>query len=177
MAVKMLSTVENSFNTIWGVKRSRSIFRKTSDYLSVLIVGPVLVAAAIAITASLENISFAQIILSQGIIKQLIIHFVPFVSLWIAFTGVYIFMPNIRVKIQHALIGGVIAGTIWQIVQWVYINFGIGVAKYNAIYGGFAQFPLFLIWLYISWLIVLFGAEISFASQNVKTYTQEKWAQ
>lgn len=175
--VKMLSTVENSFNTIWGVKRSRSIFRKTSDYLSVLIIGPVLVAAAMAITASLENISLAQKILTQGMIKQLIVHFTPFVSLWIAFTAMYIFMPNTGVKIRHALTGGVIAGTIWQVVQWIYINFGIGVAKYNAIYGGFAQFPLFLIWLYISWVIVLLGAEISFASQNVKTYTQEKWAQ
>ncbi len=175
--VKMLSTVENSFNTIWGVKRSRSILRKTSDYLSVLIVVPVLIAAAMTVTAFLENISFAQKILTQGMIKQLIINFVPFVSLWIAFISVYMFMPNTRVKIQHALIGGVIAGTIWQLVQRIYINFGIGVAKYNAIYGGFAQFPLFLIWLYISWVIVLLGAEISFANQNVKTYTHEKWAQ
>ncbi len=175
--VKMLSTVENSFNTIWGVKRSRSILRKTSDYLSVLIVVPILIAAAITVTAFLENISFAQKILTQGMIKQLIINFAPFVSLWIAFISVYMFMPNTGVRIQHALIGGVIAGTIWQVVQRIYISFGIGVAKYNAIYGGFAQLPLFLIWLYISWVIVLLGAEISFASQNVKTYTQEKWAQ
>lgn len=176
-AIKLLSTVEKSFNTIWGVKRSRSIFRKTSDYISVLIIGPVLIAAAMAITASLESALLAKKILSESVIKQVVIYIVPFVSLWVAFTCIYIFMPNTRVRIQHALIGGIIAGTLWQIGQWIYINFGIGVAKYNAIYGGFAQFPLFLVWLYISWLIILFGAEVSFASQNVKTYTREKQAQ
>jgi membrane protein len=97
----------------------------------------------------------------------------PYCTIWIAFTFIFVFMPNTKVRFKSALIGGIVAGTIFQIVQWVYINFQIGVAKYGAIYGSFAALPLFLLWLQTSWLIVLFGAEVSFAHQNVETYEFE----
>ena len=82
-------------------------------------------------------------------------------------------MPNTKVKLKSGLLAGIIAGTIFQVIQWIYINFQIGVAKYGAIYGSFAALPLFLLWLQTSWLVVLFGAEISFAHQNVETYEFE----
>jgi membrane protein len=94
-------------------------------------------------------------------------------TIWVVFTFIFAFMPNTKVRFKSALIGGITAGTIFQIIQWVYINFQIGVAKYGAIYGSFAALPLFLIWLQMSWLIVLFGAEVSFAHQNVETYEFE----
>jgi membrane protein len=97
----------------------------------------------------------------------------PYGLLWGLFTFLYIFMPNTKVRFSSALLAGIIAGTTFQVVQWAYITFQIGAAKYNAIYGSFAAFPLFLIWLQLSWLIVLYGAEVSFAHQNVDTYEFE----
>jgi membrane protein len=97
----------------------------------------------------------------------------PYVTIWVVFTFIFIFMPNTKVRFKSALIGGIVAGTIFQIVQWVYINFQIGAAKYGAIYGSFAALPLFLMWLQLSWFVILFGAEVSFAHQNVETYEFE----
>jgi membrane protein len=86
---------------------------------------------------------------------------------WIGFTFAYAFIPNTKVKLRAALVGGIVAGTLWQSAQWGYIRWQIGFTKYNAIYGSFAQLPLFLIWLYISWILVLLGAEICYAFQNL----------
>ena len=97
----------------------------------------------------------------------------PYCTLWFLFTFVYIFMPNTKVDFKSGLFAGIVAGTIYQLVQWGYVNFQIGAAQYNAIYGSFAALPLFLIWIQVSWLIVLLGAEISFACQNVDTYEFE----
>jgi membrane protein len=93
--------------------------------------------------------------------------------MWILFTFVYVFMPNIKVKLTSCLLAGIVGGTIYAVVQWAYIVFQVGVARYNAIYGGFAALPLFLVWLQLSWLVVLLGAEISFAHQNVDTCEYE----
>jgi len=91
---------------------------------------------------------------------------------WIGFTFVYAFVPNTRVKLSSAIGGGVVAGTLWQSAQWFYIHWQIGFTKYNAIYGSFAQLPLFLVWLYISWIIVLLGAEVSFAAQHLHAFVR-----
>jgi membrane protein len=176
--IKVLSNIENSFNEIWGIKKPRSIGRKFSDYLSVMLICPILlvVAGSMTIVISsqvrliIQKISFIQSIgpLIFGLLKLL-----PYCTIWIAFTFIFIFMPNTKVKLRSGLLAGIVAGTIFQIVQWAYINFQIGAAKYGAIYGSFAALPLFLLWLQISWLIVLFGAEVSFAHQNVETYEFE----
>jgi membrane protein len=97
----------------------------------------------------------------------------PYCIVWTLFTFIYIFMPNTKVRFTSGLVAGIVAGSIYQLVQWGYIAFQVGVAKYNAIYGSFAALPLFLVWLQLSWLVVLFGAEISFSHQNVDTYEFE----
>jgi membrane protein len=94
----------------------------------------------------------------------------PYGVIWVLFTFIYVFMPNIRVTLRAGLLGGIVAGTAFKLLQWAYIYFQVGVSRYNAIYGSFAALPLFLIWLELSWLIVLFGAELSFAHQNVDEY-------
>jgi membrane protein len=104
---------------------------------------------------------------------SILLKLIPYVLIWILFTILYIIMPNTKVNFKAGLLGGVVAGTLYQIAQWAYISFQIGAAKYNAIYGSFAALPLFLMWLQISWWIVLFGAELSFANQNVDTYEYE----
>jgi membrane protein len=120
-----------------------------------------LITREIALLGAVSSIVFAGLKL------------LPYCVIWILFTFIYIFMPNTKVNFRAGLLAGIVAGTTYQLGQWGYINFQIGVAKYNAIYGSFAALPLFLIWLQLSWLIVLFGAEISFAHQNVETYEYE----
>ena len=97
-----------------------------------------------------------------------------YLTLWVLFTFLYIFLPNTKVRFKAGLLGGVLAGTLFILFQWLYIALQVGVARYNAIYGSFAALPLFFIWLRYSWLILLFGAEVSFATQNVNTFEFEK---
>jgi membrane protein len=179
LIIKLLSNIENSFNDIWGVTRPRSIGRKLSDYLSMMFVCPILLVMSSSITVFIKTqvTLFTQKIALLGGAFSPVISFLlkglPYCVIWVLFTFVYLFMPNTKVCTRSGLLGGIVAGTIYQVVQWAYITFQIGVGKYGAIYGGFAALPLFLVWLYMSWLIVLFGAEISFASQNVETYEFE----
>ena len=174
--ISLLTNIEKAFNTIWGVTKGRSFGRKFADYISVTIVYPFLTIVAISSTATLQSSKFIQKILSISVIGNLyivLLKLLPYISIWLALAFIYYFMPNTKVKFHSALIAGIIAGTLWQIAQIFYIKFQIGVSKYNAIYGSFAQIPLFLLWLYISWLIVLLGSEISFAIQNISSYKEE----
>lgn len=176
--IKVMGHIEGSFNDIWEIKEARSFGRKFSDYLSTMMIGPVLVfmssSVTVFITTQVTNIT--ENVSLVGLVSPLIfflLKLLPYCLIWVLFTIIYILMPNTKVHFRSGAIAGVIAGTIYVVVQWGYINFQVGIAKYNAIYGSFAAVPLFLIWLQLSWLIVLFGAEISFASQNVDTYEFE----
>ncbi|MFH1594508.1 MAG: YhjD/YihY/BrkB family envelope integrity protein [Candidatus Omnitrophota bacterium] len=176
--MKVLGNIEISFNEIWGIKKNRSIGRKFSDYTSIMLLCPVLLimssSLTVFITSQIKLIT--EKISLLGAVSPLIffaLKLLPYCTLWFLFTFIYIFMPNTKVDFKSGIFAGIIAGTIYQIVQWAYIAFQIGAAKYNAIYGSFAALPLFLLWLQVSWLVVLFGAEISFACQNVDTYEFE----
>ena len=176
--LKVLGHIEMALNDIWGIKEHRSWGRKFSDYLSIMLISPILVlmsgSATVFITTQVEHIT--QRVALLGVFSPLIsflLQFIPYVLIWVLFTILYIIMPNTKVNFKAGLLGGVVAGTLYQIAQWAYISFQIGAAKYNAIYGSFAALPLFLMWLQISWWIVLFGAELSFANQNVDTYEFE----
>ncbi len=170
--IRLLSNIENAFNYIWGV-RSRTLIRKLSDYLTIMLICPVLMimssSVTVFITSQVSAISSRYELLEMfGPVIYTGLTFLPYTLIWLLFTFIYIIMPNTKVRIQGALLAGVLAGSAYQIVQASYIHFQIFVAKYNAIYGSFTALPLFLMWLQISWFIVLFGAEISHASQNSK---------
>jgi membrane protein len=177
--IKVLGNIEQSFNDIWGVKAPRTMGRKLADYLSVMMIFPVLMILASSITVllttqlslMLERLSFLGYLADALIF---LIRILPYGVLWLAFTFIYVFMPNTKVELKSALWGGILAGTIYQLVQLAYITFQIGVSKYGAIYGSFAALPLFLVWLQLSWVIVLLGAEVSFAHQNVASYEFEQ---
>ncbi len=119
----------------------------------------------------LERLSFLGYLADVLI---LLLKLLPYAVIWLVFTFIYVFMPNTKVQLKSALWGGILAGTIYQLVQLAYITFQIGVSNYGAIYGSFAALPLFLVWMQMSWLIVLLGGEISFAHQNVATYEFER---
>jgi membrane protein len=149
-----------------------------SDYLSLMLICPVLAILSSSLTVFVTT--QVNLILEKfsilGVFSPVVFLFLkilPYCLLWSLFTFCYIFMPNTKVRFSAGLLGGIVAGTVFQIVQWGYITFQIGVVRYNAIYGSFAVLPLFLVWLELSWLIVLFGAELSFAYQNVDTYEFE----
>lgn len=176
--IKVLGNIESSFNDIWGIKKARSMGRKLADYLSVMMICPILLITASSVTVliSTQAASMIERLSFLGYFADVLIailRLLPYGVIWVVFTFIYVFMPNTKVRLKSALWAGILAGTIYQLAQYGYITFQIGVSKYGAIYGSFAALPLFLIWLQLSWLIVLFGAEVSFAHQNVETYEFE----
>ncbi|MBP9853539.1 MAG: YihY family inner membrane protein [Candidatus Omnitrophica bacterium] len=176
--IKVLGNIENSFNIIWGVKKARSFSRKFSDYMSIMMICPILLIMSSSLTVFMTSqvtliVAKLSFLGPVGEILLLCLKILPFCVMWAVFTFIYIFLPNTKVNFKAGLVGGIIGGTFYQLGQWIYIKFQVGVASYGAIYGSFAALPLFLIWLQTSWLIVLFGAELSFAEQNVDTYEFE----
>lgn len=170
--VKVLGHIEGSFNHIWHIRQARKLSRKFSDYLSMMMVGPVLfiMSSSFAIYLTTQIRLITEKISLLGMVAPLIfsaLDFSPYVIIWTLFTFMYIFMPNTQVRFPSALLAGVVAGTAFQLVQYGYLHFQVGVAQYNAIYGSFAALPLFFVWMQISWLVVLFGAELSHAHQRV----------
>jgi membrane protein len=175
-AITLLDNIEDAFNTIWGVKATRSFRRKFSDYLSVLISGPILIFTAVSVTTFLESqAAFKWLVRTSylGDIVLSLLQLLPYLVVWIALSFLYLFIPNAAVRFRSALVGAVVAGTCWQIAQWWYIHLQVGVARYNAIYGTLAVLPIFMVWIYVSWLIVLLGVEIVYAHQNIRSLRRE----
>jgi membrane protein len=177
--MNVLSNIEKSFNNIWQVNKGRTFFRKFADYLAIMLTAPVFMilssSATIYIATQINHIIASISILGFfSPVVRVFINLIPYALMWIVFTIIYIVMPNTKVKFGPALMAGIIGGTIFQIVQWIYVKFQISVSSYNAIYGTFAALPLFMVWLQTAWLIVLFGAEYAYASQNFKKYEFEK---
>lgn len=181
--VLQVGNVERSLNEIWGVRTERPILRKIADYASVLVLGPVALLLATSINTRLHSSVFLGPWPNLPVISHAVTSFsnmvstiLPYVALWLVFAFFYSFLPNTRVRALPALIGGVVGGTLWQISQWVYIQFQVGMANANAIYGALAQLPVLMLWLYVSWVTALVGAEVAYACQHVTTYVPARLA-
>jgi membrane protein len=173
--ISILGRVEETLNTTWDVKRARTFARKIGDYLTLMVLAPILFIASSSITilvaSKLKDFVRDYSILgpfSAAILFSMKIF--SYLSIWLLFTVLYILMPNTKVRPLVGFIGGVVAGTIYLVVQWLYIKFQIGISSYGAIYGSFAALPLLFVWLQWSWMIVLFGAEIAHACEHYETY-------
>lgn len=169
--IQVLSNIEASFNNIWGLKTQRSLGRKFADYLALMLVAPVFFILAsstmVFIVSQVELITHKVAILGAfGPVIFFGLKLLPLLIFMGLLTYLYIFMPNGKVEFRSALLGGVVAGAAYHLMQWVYIRFQIGASSAGAIYGTFAALPLFLTWVQVSWRIVLYGAELSFAHQN-----------
>ncbi|MFO7983005.1 MAG: YhjD/YihY/BrkB family envelope integrity protein [Desulfuromonadales bacterium] len=174
--IALLNNVEKSFNHVWGVKETRPFFRVFAYYSSLVIVGPVFLMAAISMTTSLKNQAFVQILLDQPVVgttAYLLFQIVPFLVMWFFFTFIYLFIPNLKVNLSAAVIGGICAGTLWILTQGLYVDLQIGVSRYNAIYGTMAALPILMIWIFISWLIVFLGLEMTYVFQNLSSIRRE----
>ena len=165
----LISNIEQSLNVIWGASYSRTLRRKFTDYLSVILICPFLVILAFSFSATMESSQLVQNLLSIYVLNSLywfLFKIFPFISVVVALFLFYKLLPNTYIKFKSAFLGAFVASLFWQILQSVFLSYQIGVSKYNAIYGSFAQVPLFLIWLFLCWIIVLLGAEIGSTAEN-----------
>ena len=175
--LSLMGTIEEAFNHIWRVKSPRKLARRFSDYLSAILVGPILVFAAVTITATLQNNAIVQSLLSLqalGAVILFLLRLVPYITLWGAFTFVYMFIPNTHVRLRSAVVGGLVAAVLWQKVGWGFAVFVASSTRYYVIYSSFAILLLFLLWLHIGWLIVLLGAQVAYAHQHIHFYLGDR---
>ncbi len=163
--IRLMGVVEGTLNGIWGVRRARSLMRRISDYLAIVVIAPVFLITAAGMTTWLQD---REIPLAWGGVS---IKILPLMAVWFGLSFVYLTLPNTSVRVVSALLGGIAAGTIWQGVQVLHLTGQIELARFNAIYASFAAIPMVLLWIYISWTVFLFGAELAFAHQNEPVYT------
>ncbi|HOU02139.1 MAG TPA: YihY/virulence factor BrkB family protein [Bacteroidales bacterium] len=179
--ISLLSQIENSFNHIWQVSSSRPWYRKFTDYLTIMLVAPIFIILSSSITFIIsknlnEFLNQASILSYFKPVISSLVRFTPYLLTWIVLTLLFIVMPNAKVKFVPALLSGIIAGTFLKLLQWLYMDLQFGITKLNFIYGGLAAIPLFIIFLQTAWIIILLGAELSFANQNVSRYEFESEA-
>ena len=175
--VSLLQKVERGFNFIWRVGESRGFVQRFSEYLSVVMVGPVLLFSALGITASALNTEFVHRLSTMAVLGDAIVmltKLAPYLLVIIAFTFIYIFVPNTRVRTRAAFIGAMVGGALWETTGWAFASFVVSSSRNVAIYSGFAVLILFMVWLYLSWLILLIGANIAFYIQNPE-YRVVQW--
>ena len=176
--IKVMGNIESAFNEIWSVNKQRSLTRKLSDYLTIMLLAPVCLIVSYSVTSYISDwiSTMAQQIEWVSKFNGLIsfgMKLLPYSLLWFAFAMLYLVMPNTKVNFKAAVISGIITGIAFQVIQYFYFEFQVGVSNYNAIYGSFAAIPLFLVWLQMSWTIILLGAGIAYSIQNVKNFEYE----
>jgi membrane protein len=169
-----LDTAEAAFNKICDLDREKAYHHKLRDYLFVIFSIPLLIALSTSITTCLLHQDVVRWFLQLPGFGRLLLplfRLAPYISVWIALFCLFKFIPNTRISFRNAMIGGVLAGTILQIAQWVHIHSQFGVSRYNAVYGTLALLPVFMIWIFTSWVIVLAGMEVVWHLQKSSNFT------
>ena len=170
-ALKLLANIESSFNDIWGIKQGRSMLRKLSDYLTLLLLCPVFAVLLLGLnTFGMASIEGASWLPGRGYLLDAIRYVFPVVLSWVMFFFLYLFIPNTRVKPKAAFAGAVLTGTLLIATQYIYMFLQTILTSYNKVYGSFAALPFFLLWLQASWTVILLGAQFAFAVQNVNYF-------
>lgn len=166
--ISLLGSVESSFNSIWRVKTGRSLWRKATDYLAIMLILPILLICSGGITV-LMSTTLKTLLPFEMMAPAIscLIDAIGWVLTWLFFTGTYMLIPNYKVKFRNAFLSGALVGTAFQVLQWLFMTGQMYVAKYNAIYGSFSFLPLLMIWMQLVWLITLIGAMLCYASQNI----------
>ncbi len=174
IVVGLLSSIETAFNDIWGVRTKRSWFRRFNAYWAMVTIGPIFIAVSLGVTASLQSSHFVRTYLIEQEWISFFFKAAPYIMTPLLFTMLYAFMPNTKVKFRSALLGGILAGVLWEFAKVGYTIYVTQGVDYNSVYGSLSVLPVFLIWLYLTWIIVLVGAELAFADQHIKTYREER---
>lgn len=160
----ILGSIEEALNNIWKVSNPRSWIRKITDYITAIIICPLFFVVSSSITIYLKT-HFTDIWKGVVFLEYALIHLFPYLLTWMLFTFLYFFLPNRRIPFRYGIIGVLVGGTAYQLLQTFYISIQLKLTSYGAIYGSFAALPLFLIWLNLSWMIVLAGAELAYHSE------------
>jgi len=171
-----VGSVERSFNHVWGVTQQRPWLRRFPDYLFVILIAPVVLGVALSLGATLQTpaaVGWLQRIPGFEALYRSGLRQIPILLFVSGFAFLYWFLPNTRVRPLSALLGGVVAGLLFPVALWAYVTFSVGAGRWGAIYGGFAQVPMFLVFVYLAWTIVLLGAEVAFAHQHLGRYRRE----
>jgi len=174
VAIKMLSSIEETFNLVWGVKIPRTLIEKIRNYIVIMVVAPILIIVSNASQPVIMG--FASQLEWMGPFLKLGLQAIPIITMALAFSVIYVFLPNTKVKFPSAFIGALVAALLTMAFQFAIIKLGVGVSKYNKIYGALAAIPIFLFWVQTSWMILLMGAEVAFSVQNATTYAREQLA-
>ncbi len=180
MVIEVLGRVERSFNRVWGVARGRTVWRRFTDYLSVLLILPILIAAAASVPVvelvtnymPADSAALLRRFVESGFFKNLVV--VGMTTM--AFSFFIMFMPNTTMRVGSGLTGGFMAAVLFLVWLWICAMVQVGAARYGRIYGSFAVVPIILAWVHVSWQIVLFGAEVAFSVENATTYRMEQSA-
>ena len=173
-SISLLTSIEKVFNRIWGIKEPRPILRRLTVYWTFLTLSPILLAASLSMTTFVtSNKLYSWLTAHVPFFGTAALVLTPYFVAWIMFTGFYVFMPNTRVHPGAALIGALISGTAWEGMKTVYFWYNTHFVSNYTFYGALGSIPIFLLWVYLSWIIVLFGAEVAFAAQHVNTYKRE----
>lgn len=175
-ATAVLSNIETSFNRIWGINQFRNPIRRVINYISIIAVVPILIALSGTASAFLNSPTVMARFGALSFLYTFLLKFLPYFLTWLALFLLYTALPNTRVLYKPALFASLFAAILLLAWQEIYLDFQVGVARRNAIYGTFASIPIFLAWLYISWVIVLLGAKMAFAFQNESTIHIEQFS-
>lgn len=168
--VSVFSSIEDAFNNIWEVSSNRSLIRKYSDYIAIIVIAPLMWVVA----SSTSNYLHSWLNVGDTFWVRFFSKIISMAMAWVMFSIIYIVLPNTKVRYPSAIKSGIIAGTVFIVFQWLYVSLQVWMTSYNAIYGSFAALPLFLIWVQASWSILLLGAELSFTFQNEKRFDEER---
>ena len=165
--IRLLGSVEQAFNELWRIRKSRPIYRKLTDYVGVILVVPIFLLTVVSLTTAMQSQYIFEFLMGwmRWAVSVLILPVV-----WIVFAMMYQIMPNVGVKLRASLSGGVVGGTLWLIVNYAHINLQVGVANYNALYASFSAFPIFIIWVYFSWSAILVGGAFAAGLQTEEAF-------
>ena len=164
--IKVLNSTEMTMNRIWGVRKGRSLRRMFTDYFSIIFIAPILMILVSSLNVFMTASGWQENFPLISSFLTVLIKLLPYLLVWMLFIFLYMFMPATPVKFKHAFVAAMIAGTVYQIIQWFYLRFQIGMSSYSAIYGTLAALPLLLVWLQLSWSVVLWGTELCYIFRN-----------
>lgn len=171
--ISLLVNIETSFNDIWGLRRGRSMVHRFQVYWPLVTLGPILVGLSLSLTAAIETSDTVRELAAMVPLVSFVFKLAPVLLTWISMTLLYMLLPNTHVPFRAALVGGIVAGSLWEIAKRLYAIYAGITLEGPSVYGSLAAVPLFILWIYVSWMVALLGATLTFAVQNAKTYEPE----
>lgn len=172
--ISLLTNIERAFNDIWGIRKARSYLQRFQVYWPVVTLGPIVVGLSLSVSAAVEASGTVKAITEVAPSFQLLIQLGPLVLTWLFFAFLYKVLPNTQVRFRSALAGGFVGGTLWTVAERLYAIYAANAITYSAIYGSLGAVPLFVIWVYVSWTVILLGAALTFAIQSVRTFEPDR---